>query len=225
MLFCFFTLNLADKGRMANNIQANMTRNYPRIIHHKRLNLRPRTIALRGTALQGNKSTHSPFHATQFLHCVLMHAMMKQLFLTTLFMGVVGWYSHLNAQYYEHAVALKAGSTFGFSYKKFHNRFQAVEGTFGVWFQKGWVVSGTFQHHFEIGFNKNFTVWGGGGGMIGVFTYTPQPTFGAALLGSIGTEYTFPLSPICVALEYQPSFGTTGLTYNTGVFAARYTFQ
>lgn len=150
---------------------------------------------------------------------------MKNLLLTISLLGFLSLSSNLSAQFYEHAVAMKAGSTFGFSYKKFHNRFQAVEGTFGVWFQKGWIVSGTFQHHFEIGFNKNFTIWGGGGGMIGVFTYTPQTSFGAALLGSIGTEYTFPLSPICVALEYQPSFGTTGLTYDTGVFAARYTFQ
>lgn len=123
-----------------------------------------------------------------------------------------------SAQYYEHAVGFRAGTSFEASYKRFvffePKIQQAVEGLIGyhldAWDKKnnGFVIEGLYMVHLDLGFNTQFSGFAGGGAYMGIYTETGKPIFfGGGFTLVTGVSYTFTHVPVSLSLDWKPLFG------------------
>lgn len=144
--------------------------------------------------------------------------------------------SSSQAQYYDHAIGLRAGTTFGFSYKEFRNLLpnqpqQAIEAILGIQLDEqdnlrnGYALEGLYELQFDIGFDTRFAGYIGAGGYIGLYGRTGQPTeFGGGLTGLIGVEYNFKFMPINISLDWKPIWGYPRESLTRGALSIRYIF-
>ncbi len=126
--------------------------------------------------------------------------------------------TNLVAQYYEHAIGFRAGTSFEASYKRFiffePKIQQAVEGLIGyhldAWDKKnnGFVIEGLYLVHLDLGFNTQFSGFAGGGAYMGIYTETGKPLFfGGGFTLATGISYTFTHVPISLSVDWKPIFG------------------
>ena len=122
------------------------------------------------------------------------------------------------AQYYEHAVGFRAGTSLEASYKRFiffePQIQQAVEGLIGyhldAWDKKnnGFALEGLYLVHLDLGFNTQFSGFAGGGAFMGIYTETGKPIFfGGGFTLVTGVSYTFTHVPISLSIDWKPTFG------------------
>lgn len=140
------------------------------------------------------------------------------------------------AQYYDHALGVRAGTTFGASYKQFRELLpnqpqQAIELLFGIQLDEqenlrnGYVLEGLYQLQFDIGFDTRFAGYIGAGGYIGLYGRTGLPVqFGAGLTGMLGLEYNFKFMPLNISLDWKPIWGMPRQSLTRGALSLRYIF-
>jgi hypothetical protein len=141
---------------------------------------------------------------------------MKSLYQFLLFFLLIALTSQsLQAQYYDQAVGLRAGTSLSASYKKFfsyHPNLQmAWEVLGGVQLDEirletnGYVVEGVWYAHMDLGFDTGFSGFAGAGIFMGVYTPPNQRTaFGGGLAFVLGASYTFTHTPLNVQLDWKP---------------------
>ncbi len=144
----------------------------------------------------------------------------KPLLLLSLLFGFwLGSGSKLRAQFYDHVLGVRAGTSMQASYKFFvfyqptHIQ-QAVEVLGGVHFdvrnkrKNGYVLEALYNVHLDVGFDTGFSAFAGLGGFTGIYTETGEPNiWGGGVTAAIGMEYTFTHVPINVALDWRPFLG------------------
>ncbi len=143
------------------------------------------------------------------------------------------------AQYYDHAIGFRAGTSFELSYKRFifyKPRYfqQAFEVLVGYhideWDKRynGFVAEGLYLFHLDVGFDTGFSAYLGVGAYAGVYTETAkQPYFGGGGTIALGMEYTFTHVPISISLDWKPLFGFPRFPPRSlarGAFTLRYVF-
>jgi len=134
---------------------------------------------------------------------------------------------------YQGAFGLRAGSGFGLSGKYFLNRDLALEGHFTSR-RRGYELTALALKHRDIGWQRDFNWFYGGGAHVGFSEYTDtesgldrtQTTVG--IDGMIGAEYTFQPIPLNLALDFKPEInftGASGVCLLCGALSIRYVFQ
>lgn len=158
---------------------------------------------------------------------------MKQFFLT-LTIALITAFS-AKAQYYDHALGIRGGTSFEVSYKRFifytPDIQQAIEGLIGFQLdeinrrQNGWVFEALWHFHLDVGFNTGFSAFAGAGGYLGVFTEPGiKPYFGGGATAAIGMSYTFTHAPVNIAVDWKPILGYPRMSLTRGAVTLRYVF-
>jgi hypothetical protein len=147
----------------------------------------------------------------------------------------------LKAQYYDHAIGIRGGTSLEFSYKKFifyhPNIQQAVESLIGFQadenvpifaydkpIHNGFVTEGLWVLHLDLGFDTNFSGYAGAGVYFGIYTETAlNPAFfGGGFTAAVGVEYTFSHVPISIGLDWKPILGYPRFSLARGALTFRY---
>ncbi len=145
------------------------------------------------------------------------------------------------AQYYDHAIGLRAGTAFEASYKRFifftPKIQQAFEGLVGFQIDEGmklfpydqpinnaFVIEGLWLFHLDLGFDTNFSGFAGGGVYMGLYVQTGlnAPFFGGGITPCVGVEYTFTHLPMTVSIDWKPLIGYPRFTLARGALTIRY---
>lgn len=140
------------------------------------------------------------------------------------------------AQFYDHALGVRAGTSFQASYKFFlfyqptHIQ-QAVEVLGGVHFdvrnkvKNGYVFEALYNVHIDVGFDTGFSAFAGAGFFTGVYVETGQPNvWGGGVTAALGMEYTFTHVPINVAIDWRPFLGLPRSSLLSTALTVRYVF-
>lgn len=103
---------------------------------------------------------------------------------------------------YEQSIGLRGGSLSGVTYKRFLDRFAAIEAIAGYHFGNGKVPSltGLYEYHFFISYQLNW--YAGGGLSLGA----NQDSFRTTVEAIIGLEYTTSNFPVSFAIDYKPGY-------------------
>ncbi len=146
--------------------------------------------------------------------------------------------SDSKAQYYDHAIGFRAGTSFELSYKRFifftPKWQQAIEGLVGYhideWDKRynGFVIEGLYLLHMDLGFDTGFSGFVGGGIYAGIYTETGRkPFFGGGASAVVGVEYSFTHAPVSISIDWKPLFGWPRYPYKSlarGAVTLRYIF-
>jgi hypothetical protein len=142
--------------------------------------------------------------------------------------------SHVSAQAYDQSLGLRLGWSNGITYKKFLSSETAFEGIlYSRW--RGLQITGLIEFHDKNTFAEHNLVWYYGfGGHVGFWEGKHSPWFHnnrtyttLGVDGIIGIEYTFDEFPICLSLDYKPSFvifGHSGFWGGDAALSARFYF-
>ncbi|MCP4441534.1 MAG: hypothetical protein GY810_21710 [Aureispira sp.] len=158
--------------------------------------------------------------------------MKKLLFILTF---IVGLNFASKAQYYDHALGIRGGTSLEVSYKRFifytPSIQQAIEGLIGFQIdelkrtQNGWVFEALYHFHLDLGFDTGFSGFAGIGGYIGVFTeHGKKPYLGGGATMAIGASYTFTHAPVNIAIDWKPILGFPRMSLTRGAVTLRYVF-
>lgn len=140
--------------------------------------------------------------------------------------------SPATAQYYEQSAGVRLGGSYGLTYKKFFNEFEAVEFLFGGR-QDGLQLTTMYMFNKPLNLSRNetFFLYYGGGGHLGYekyptktlynFTSPPfreyyfenQSYFSMGIDGIIGAEYRFLTAPLTIGLDVKPFFTFIGFRF------------
>lgn len=135
-------------------------------------------------------------------------------------------------QNYNNAIGLRLGYPFGITAKfglKGTNQLELIAAGYG----NGLTLTGLWEHHWYPADRKEFSVYAGGGGHVGVFNDKRGPYFersGSSNLnlgvdGIVGIEWTFTQAPINLSFDYKPAFSIiepVGYWYGDAGFSVRY---
>lgn len=159
--------------------------------------------------------------------------------ISTLLILLLG-HGNLKAQYYDQALGFRAGTSFEVTYKRFifyepHIQ-QSIEGMAGfqldenvvllpydIPLNNGYVFEALWYLHMDLGFDTNFSGFVGAGGYLGAYTEAGKPAFfGGGGTISVGVEYTFPMVPISVSIDWKPILGFPRFSLTQGGITFRY---
>jgi hypothetical protein len=140
------------------------------------------------------------------------------------------------AQYYDSALGLRAGTSFQASYKRFlfydptHIQ-QSIEGLFGVQLdlinkqKNGYVLEALYNFHMDLGFDTGFSGYAGAGLFGGIYTQVGLDNrFGGGITATVGVEYTFKLVPINISIDWRPFLGIPRSSLIGSGITVRYVF-
>ena len=149
---------------------------------------------------------------------------MKQLFLTSLFLGLFA--SITLAQNYQQAAGIRAGFPVSASYKQFLNESAAIEAYVGARFFTGYewfTVSGAYQIHKPIESVEGLSYYFGGGASVYFWNFDNSfflgetystTTFG--IQGYLGLDYAFADAPINLTVDWIPTVFFNGFVSGFG---------
>jgi len=144
------------------------------------------------------------------------------------------------AQYYDQALGIRAGTSVEASYKRFifytPQIQQAIEGLIGFQVDEnvpffeydrpihnGYVFEAMWVFHIDLGFDTNFSGFAGAGFFLGGYVETgQQPIFGGGGTIAVGVEYTFTHVPISIGIDWKPLFGYPRFSLARGGLTLRY---
>lgn len=161
---------------------------------------------------------------------------MQTMYKIMLICGVLMSTTSAFAQYYDHVIGVRGGTSVELSYKRFVAYYpsiqQAVEGLIGFQFderrrsQNGYIIEGLYHLHMDVGFNTGFSAFVGGGLYTGVYTEPAiKPRWGGGVTGLIGMEYTFTHAPVNISIDWKPFLGTPRSSLIGGGISLRYVFS
>jgi hypothetical protein len=134
---------------------------------------------------------------------------------------------------YRGALGLRAGPGFGLSGKYFLNQDIALEGHFRSR-RMGYELTALAMQHRDLGWQRNFNWYYGGGLHTGFSEYRELETgrertrTTLGLDGVLGLEYTFIALPVNLALDWKPEVnvtGATGVCLTCAGLSLRYAFR
>ncbi len=152
---------------------------------------------------------------------------------------MLGMTTKSEAQYYDQALGLRAGTSFEITYKRFvfyapRHVQQAVEIMAGYhldeWDKRynAFVIEALYLFHVDIGFDTGFSAFAGAGGYIGLYTEPSKtPYLGGGGTIVIGAAYNFTHVPISVSIDWKPLIGYPRFPFKSlarGAVTLRYIF-
>ncbi len=120
-----------------------------------------------------------------------------------------------DAQIYKTAYGLKVGWIVGANAKHFISQKSAIEGDLDIQ-KKGFILTGTYQYHFDVKKIETFKWFIGGGAHFGLWDKSvtwvslKEPTYIGGITAMIGIEYAFPTIPLSLALDLDPRYNLFG---------------
>jgi hypothetical protein len=160
---------------------------------------------------------------------------MKKLILLFLLVSGFALSSNVQAQDYNSAIGLRFGYPLSLSYKTFLNEKNALDLFLGYRSYSGiynyLALGGFYEFHNDINGVEGLNWYYGFGASIIFIGYDDIPylndqgKFGVGLSGIIGLEYTFEDAPVCLSIDFAPTFRIGGWDdgyYSWGALSARY---